>query len=92
MASASPILVYGPKEVPFVADAADRGWAHVINSKANLVSSLKGFMEDKELQTQLVETATDISSKEFNYLTVQSRFIMEIKKALAPSNRAKEQQ
>nr|WP_321400048.1 hypothetical protein [uncultured Desulfobacter sp.] len=85
MASGTPILLYGPQKVPFVADAAKRGWAHVVGSQANLLQSLKDLIENQGLKNNIVKTAIDISSKEFNYEIVQERFIKELKRASSSS-------
>ena len=78
MASGTPILIYGPKKVSFVKHASQNGWAHVISSQSNLLSSLESFLDNKNLQRKVSENAIKISSEEFNQVKVQKKFRCEL--------------
>jgi glycosyltransferase involved in cell wall biosynthesis len=76
MASGTPVLVYGPKNIAAVQYALDEGWAYVLSQPgvAGVQSRLQRLMSDESLRQSLGRRAQSIAVERHDAARVRAEF------------------
>lgn len=66
LASGTPILAYGPKEIASIEHLLENGSAYCITDDENLENKLIEFITDEKIRQRIVENAIKLANKDHN--------------------------